>query len=106
MSQWTVNEAQRVTLYPVAGLAGAWEDEPFDRSQLPATIVPGVTLEDVSAMFNGDTWKWVEHEIGKRDLEVLEGVKHAIVHRYISSPYGTGALEMASARVVMSLPRA
>jgi len=95
-----MNEAQRVTVYPIAGLAGAWEDEPFDLSQLPATILPGVTLEDVSTMFNGDTWKWVEHEIGKRDLEVLERVKHAIVHRYASSQYGTGEAEMASARVV------
>jgi len=99
-SQFIKNVAQRVTLYPVAGLAGAWEDEPFNHSQLPATIVPGVTLEDVSSMFHDETWKWVAHEIGKRDLEVLERVKHAIVHRYASSQYGTGEPEMASARVV------
>jgi hypothetical protein len=99
-SELQKSAAQRVTLYPVAGLAGAWEDEPFDRSQLPATIVPGVTLEDVSSMFNDDTWKWVEHEIGRHDLKVLEGVKHALVHRYLSTEYGTGEAEMGSARVV------
>jgi hypothetical protein len=95
-----MSEVQRVTVYPIAGLAGAWEDEPFDLALLPATIVPGVTLEDVSPMFDRDTWKWVEDEIGKRDLEVLERVKHAIVHRYVSSQYGTGESEMASSRVV------
>jgi hypothetical protein len=95
-----MKEVRRVTVYPIAGLAGAWEDESFDLSQLPATIVPGVTLEDVSAMFNGDTWKWVEREIGRHDLEALERVKHAIVHRYASTEYGTGGAEMESARVV------
>jgi len=31
---------KKVTLYPVAGLTSAWEDEPFDLSQLPASILP------------------------------------------------------------------
>ena len=51
-------------------------------------------------MFNDGTWKWVEGEIGRHDLKVLEGVKHAIVHRYASSEHGTGEAEMESARVV------
>jgi hypothetical protein len=103
MNQFAKSEPERVTVYPVAGLAGAWEDEPFDLSQLPATIVPGVTLENVSPMFNKETWKWVEHEIGKHDLEVLEGVRNAIVHRYASTQYGTGEPEQESARVVTDI---
>jgi len=35
------DEAQRVTIYPIAGLAGSWEDEPFDESKLPAALNPG-----------------------------------------------------------------
>jgi hypothetical protein len=46
----------RVTVYPLAGLAARWQDEPFDESQLPATIVPGVTIENVAPMFRDDTW--------------------------------------------------
>jgi len=97
------DEAQRGTLYHIAGVAGSWEDEPFDESTLPAAIVPDVTLENVTLLFKNDTWSWVEGEIGKRDLEVLKRVKHAIVHRYFSSRYGTGDLEQQSANLVHNL---
>src|SRR6266849_3447764 len=83
-------ETQRVTLYHIAGVAGSWEDEPFDESALPAAIVPGVALENVTPLFKNDTWSLFEGEIGKRDLEVLKRVKHAIVHRYFSSRSGIG----------------
>lgn len=76
---------KRVTLYPVAGLTSAWEDEPFDLSQLPASILPSVTIENVSPMFKDDTWNLFKTELGKRDMEVLEKVNHAIVHRYESN---------------------
>src|SRR5271155_5334640 len=98
-----MSEVQRVMIYPIAGLAGAWEDEPFDLAKLPATIAPDVTLEDASPMFNGDTWKWVEREMGKRDMEVLERGKHAIVHRYASTEYGSGEDDIEAARVVESI---
>ena len=97
------DEEQRVTIYPIAGLAGSWEDEPFDESKLPAAIVPDVTVENVSPMFKDDTWNFFEGEIGKRDLEVLRRIKHAIVHRYSSRRYGTGELEQQSATLVHNL---
>jgi hypothetical protein len=85
-----VNELMpRVTLYPLAGLAAPWEDEPFDESQLPATIASGVTVENVAAMFKDDTWDFFETEIGKRDMEVLKRIKCAIVHRYPSAGFGS-----------------
>ena len=72
----------RVSLYPINGLAGSWDDEQFDYSVLPATIVPGVTIEDVSSMFTSDAWSLFEDEMGKRDVEALKAVRFAIVHRY------------------------
>ena len=97
------DEAQRVTIYPIAGVAGPWEDEPFDESTLPTTIVPDITVENVTPLFKSGTWSWVEGEIGKRDLEVLKQVKHAIVHRYFSRQYGAGDMEQQSANIVHNL---
>lgn len=101
--QSNVSHTQRVTLYPVSGVAGSWEDEPFDTSKLPATIAPNVTIENVSSLFKGDSWDLVEGELGKRDLEVLKNVKHAIVHRYQSDLYGTGELEQQSINLIHNL---
>ena len=97
------DEAIRVTIYPVAGLAESWEDEPFDESTLPSDIVPDVTVENVRLMFKDDTWNLFEGEISKRDLEVLRRIKHAIVHRYSSRLYGSGDLEQQSATLVHNL---
>jgi len=36
-------------------------------------------------MFVDDTWDLFKTELGKRDMEVLEKVMHAIVHRYESN---------------------
>jgi hypothetical protein len=101
--QPVTDEALRATLYPIAGLAGSWEDEPFDESALPARIVEDVTIENVTPMFKNDTWSFVEGEIGKRDLEVLRRVQYAMVHRYSSSQYGSGNLEQQSTNLVHNL---
>jgi hypothetical protein len=93
----------RVTLYPLAGLAAPWEDEPFDESQLPATIVSGVTVENVAAMFKDDTWDFFETEIGKRDMEVLRRIKCAIVHRYPSAEFGSGEAEQQSVQLIHNI---
>jgi hypothetical protein len=94
--------AQKVTLYPISGLAQQWDDEPFDHSKLPTTIIPNVTIENVSAMFTDETWKWVEGEIGKRDLEALRSVRHAIVHRYESSE-SAGNIQQSSLELVANM---
>ena len=90
----------RVTLYPLAGLTGDWEDEPFDQAQLPAMITPDVTVENVATMFKTDTWNFFEKEMSKRDMEVLRRINIAIVHRYLSTRYGTSGPEQDSIQVV------
>jgi hypothetical protein len=97
------DETQRVTIYPIAGLAGAWEDEPFDESKLPALIVSDATVESVTPLFRADTWERFEGELGKQDMEVLRRVRHAIVHRYSSSRYGSGEREIQSTNLVHNL---
>jgi hypothetical protein len=97
------DEVQRVTLYPIAGVAASWEDEPFDESKLPATLTPDMTVENVTPLFRNDTWKHFEGEISKRDLEVLKRVKHAIVYRYASTEYGSGELDEQSVKLVHNL---
>lgn len=70
-----------MTLYPIYALANAHEDYPFDAA-LPYQIREGVALEDVTTLFNAGTWDWVGNELGRRDIEELRGVRHALVHRY------------------------
>jgi hypothetical protein len=42
----------------------------FDESMLPASIVPDVTVENVTTLFKNDAWRLYEDEISKKDLEV------------------------------------
>ena len=71
-----------ITLYPIYAVADAINGQPFDRSVLPIHIVHGVTIEDVSPMFNEETFGWMRNELGRRQLEELQRVQYAIVHRY------------------------
>jgi hypothetical protein len=98
-----MGEETRAHLYPLAAAAGSWEDEPFDASKLPSAIVPDVTIEDVSQMFKDDTWRWVEGELGKRDLDILKRIKYAIVHRYHSQPDGSGEMEQQSTVLITNI---
>jgi hypothetical protein len=79
-----------VTLYPIYALAGGGDEQPFDAGVLPFQIVEGVTVEDVRPMFTNDTFGWVRNELGRRDLEELEEVDYAIVHRYTSDELADG----------------
>jgi hypothetical protein len=77
----------KIALYPILGVTDNWLDEPFDLSQLPATILPNVTVEDAKTFFNEtsfDLWKGL---IAKRELESLKRTRFAIVYRY-SDAYG------------------
>jgi hypothetical protein len=71
-----------IALYPILGVTGDWLDEPFDLSQLPATILPGVTIEDGKTFFNAKTFDLWSTYISKRERESLERVRFAIVCRY------------------------
>jgi hypothetical protein len=71
-----------VALYPILGVTGDWLDDPFDLGQLPASILPGVNIEDGKTFFSPnflDTWNGY---ISKREREALERVRFAIVCRY------------------------
>ena len=73
----------RIALYPVPGITQGWDDEPFDLSALPATIVPNVTVEDTSSFLNNeDAFDWLKGEMGRHDVEALRSIRYAIVHRY------------------------
>jgi hypothetical protein len=81
---WAVGEGMenRFAMYPIAGVAGDWLDEPFDLTALPATIVPGVIIEDTEGLFSKkdlDLWKGY---LSKRELDSLRQVKFAIIYRY------------------------
>jgi hypothetical protein len=94
---------QKVTVYPVYMLAGAIDEEPFDRSALPINIAEGVGLEDVSAMLNEETFAWVRSELGKRDLEDLRTVQYALVHRYRTDLLEGGVSDQQSETLVQNL---
>jgi hypothetical protein len=72
----------RIALYPIPGIAQGWDDEPFDLSALPATIVPNVTVENTSSFLNEDAFDWLKGEMGRYDLDAMRSVRYAIVHRY------------------------
>lgn len=83
----------KISLYPIYGVADAVDDQPFDASVLPFDVVRGVTVENVTAMFNEDTFKWVRKEMGRHDLEDLQGVRYALTHRYANPQPGDGSPE-------------
>ena len=64
----TDNKLTKIALYPFAGITGAWDDDPFDTSVLPATLVPSVTIEDVTPLFTEDTFGWMAGELGHKGI--------------------------------------
>jgi hypothetical protein len=94
----------KVTLFPLYGVADANAEQPFDPRILPFQVTAGVTIENVRPMFNSDTFKWVEKELGRHDVEDLNRVEHAIVHRYTTTQPGEGGNDdMESDRLVRNL---
>jgi hypothetical protein len=77
-----------IALYPILGVTGDWLDSPFDLTQLPATIVPGVNIENVKTFFNSGTFDLWSGSISKRERQSLEKVRFAIVCRY-NDDYGS-----------------
>lgn len=73
---------KRLSIYPIFSLANAADDHPFDLDQLPFPVFENVAIEDVSPLFNEETWKWIADHLGKRDNDELRLIKHALVHRY------------------------
>ena len=94
----------KATLYPIYALADRADGLPFDTRILPFQIVEAVTVEDVTAMFTPDTFAWVRNELGRHDVEELQRVDYAIVHRYESNEMGEGGNDdMRSDKLVRNL---
>ena len=77
----------KIALYPILGVTGDWLDHPFDLTQLPASILPSVTIEDAKTLFSDRTFELWKGHIAKRERESLEGVRFSIVCRY-TDDYG------------------
>ena len=90
----------KATLYSIYALADMIDERPFDTSVFPFQVSEGVTVEDVTPMFNPDTFAWVRNELGRRDVEDLQRVDYAIAHRYAANDAGDGgnALRALTAR--------
>jgi hypothetical protein len=80
----------RIALYAIPNIAYEGSDDPLNLSLLPATIVPGVTIEDTSSYINGGTFDGVERELGRHKMSAMQSLRYAIVHRYQPKPMDTG----------------
>ena len=70
----------------------------------PFQLVESVTVEDVRPMFTDDTFGWVRNELGRRDVEDLEEVDYAIVHRYTTDELADGGnSDIESEKLVRNL---
>lgn len=73
----------KFNLHAVYGLARAhFPGEDQFTLSLPVEITEGVTLENVSALISPDSFDGVRKRIGTDATDRLEGVHHALVHRY------------------------
>jgi hypothetical protein len=80
------------------------DGQPFDQQALPFGVVAGVTVEDVRPLFTEDAFKWVRNELGRHDVEDLQEIHHAIVHRYVVDNEADGSpADIESAKLVRNL---
>jgi hypothetical protein len=94
----------KVTLYPIFALADAIDGQPFDQRVLPFEVIAGVTVEDVRPLLTPETFRWVRNELARRDLEVLQQIHYAIVHRYVVDAEADGSpTDVLSAKLVRKL---
>jgi hypothetical protein len=91
---------KRVTLYPITSIAEAFQDDPFDPSQLPAEIVPNITIEKVSPMFNERTFSLFRNMMGEHAMKDLDSIHYAIVHRFDAGVYAIDELGEQSVTLV------
>jgi hypothetical protein len=84
MKYWKYGEAmEAIIIHPIYALQPDWfEIPPFDKSILPLQLSDGVTLEDVSLLFDIDAFAPMKGYMSKRDLETLGSAKYALVRRF------------------------
>jgi hypothetical protein len=94
----------KITLYPIFAVADEIDDQPFDQHVLPFGVVDGATVENVRPLFTEETFRWVKNELGRHDLEDLQQIEHAIVHRYVVDDEADGnPADIESAKLVRNL---
>jgi len=54
----------KVTLFPIYAVADMIDERPFDRNDLPYPIMDGLRVEDVTPMFNPETFALAEMTLG------------------------------------------
>jgi hypothetical protein len=91
----------KVTLYSIYAVADEIDGQPFDKRALPFQIREGVALENVRPFFTPDTFKWVRNELGRHDVEDLERIEYAIVHRYYADVAGDGSVPDVESEVLV-----
>jgi len=75
------------SLYPISCIAhdllhGGADDENFDDSLLPLSLVEGATIEDISSFISADEFDIYKTRLGTDAVEYLENLKYVIIHRY------------------------
>ena len=75
----------KLFLYPIYGLASAWDGEPFDREVLPIRICDDVFLEDVTPLLSESTFGPIDSLFGRSDAKTLNGFRYALVRRFEES---------------------
>jgi hypothetical protein len=72
----------KIVLYAINAVSPGWSDKPFDVSVLPFSILPNVSVEDVSPLITENTFDWAKSTLKAEDLKTLKSVRYAIVYRY------------------------
>jgi hypothetical protein len=82
-------DLKQIALYPVT-LAPGWDDTPFDESELPAHILPAVTIENIRNLIRDNEFDHFSGHLANRDIEALQALNSTIVYRYDLDVYGQG----------------
>ncbi|HTS37924.1 MAG TPA: hypothetical protein VMH04_19770 [Candidatus Solibacter sp.] len=99
-----MSELEKITLYSIHRVAQHFlDDERFDDSLLPATIVPDVTLEKIpKGLLTREAFSIFKNHIAAKTIESFEEISYAIVHRF-RGDFGTGEAETQSMFLVRTL---
>jgi len=97
---------EKLTVYPIHGIADAWDDDPLDTSRLPFEVMPNVTVEDISSLITPELFNWMRSELTGRQIESLQAVRYAIVHRRGSGFLDRDAEDAAAEELVQQLAAA
>lgn len=95
--------SNKLTLYPIFAVATPWDDQPFNSAVLPFHLADNVRIDEVTELFNENTFRWVEKEMGRRDIQDLKGVRYAIVHKYDTQQPNRSEDDLASENLVRNV---